>query len=112
MRSDRGIDEVQPHAPLAQSTRLLTIMTVWKALIALQVPLSAGQAARPHALWFICCGRVRRIWAIRRWHRRDGTSSSLCALAGASLSLPLGRRTDIDVELWRGQLLWCEGSGI
>jgi hypothetical protein len=60
MRLDGGVDEVQAHAPLAHSTRLLAVMAVREAFVALQVTLSARQAAGSHPFRFIRSRRVRR----------------------------------------------------
>ena len=65
MRPDRRIDEVQPYTSLAHPTRLLAIVTVREAFVALQVSLSARQTACPHPLWFTRCSRLRCTGALR-----------------------------------------------
>lgn len=105
MRPNSRIDEVQPHAPLAYSTRLLAIVTVRDPLITLQMSLSASEATCPHSLWFTRCSSLRCTWVLRCWHLRDWNSSSQCDLVGAGYFELLERRADIAVEVWRGQLL-------
>lgn len=41
-----GIYKVEPNTTFACSARLSTVLTVWKPLVALQMPLSTSQAAR------------------------------------------------------------------
>lgn len=61
------IDKVELDSSLAFATALTTILAMRPCLVAFQMTLSTGQAARPHAFWLAALAMVVAIAGVHRF---------------------------------------------
>lgn len=64
-----GIDKIQLDAPLAFAVAFATVLTMRPCLVALQMTLATGQAARPYTLWLAALTTIVAIGSIHRLRR-------------------------------------------